>query len=683
MHPIVRHRSDIARVWREVAHSVSPKYRQMSQARLRERIEQGIDALVESAPDGRGPAADLFVTTLESNVEAARLNVEEIIRGMLGVFDVFDRVLPADDRYGPEMVAAERSLRAMIARFADSAISIVTQQLEVEARAQRESRARLLALQRIGAAVTSSLELDSTLETIVQEAAALMDGATARLRLADESGKNLILQTSAGVTNGDVPGVALPVESTLAGLCYRSGRPVISNDVASDPRANISVQELTQTRSLLSVPLLVRGAAIGVLSITNLSDRPFEDADAEMMSLFADHAAVAIENGRLFQQAQSQITEMEIINRVSAVVSASLDLRAVFRAIHHEITRIMVADAFLIMLRSASGGFDLSYVVDLGQEYAAKHDVIVPDAYRQVMEQQTSLIIESRDQPDFMSWERYGDMQHRVQSIVVAPLVRGADSIGIISAQSYAPDAYRPRDADLLSIVANVAGIAIENARLYEQAHGAAVAEERNRLAREIHDTIAQGLVGIVLQLEAVSASLPADSPLHRRIDRAIALARSNLDEARRSVRDLRAAPLEHMSLTEALHQLADQHRLDSESDVHVAVPDTMPLLDTNIETAIFRFVQESLTNCRKHARNCSVWVEVCVTDAVSVSVRDDGPGFDVEAWRREAPLHRFGLHGMRERAERLGGVLEIASSPGAGTYLTIRMPITTASASV
>jgi signal transduction histidine kinase len=675
-HPIIVHRAEIARIWRDVAHGVSPKYRHMSQARLRERIGQGIDALIEAAPDGRGPAADLFVTTLESNVESARLNVEEIIRGLLGAFDVFDRVLSPEERYCPAMIASERALRAILARFSDSAISIVTQQLEVEARAQRESKARLLALQRIGAAVTSSLELDSTLETIVQEAAALMNGATARLRLADESGKHLILQTSAGSTNADVPGVSLPVESTLAGLCYRSGRPVISNDVASDPRANLSVQEVTQTQSLLSVPLLVRGAAIGVLSITNLSDRPFEDADAEMMSLFADHAAVAIENGRLFQQAQSQITEMEIINRVSAVVSASLDLGAVFRAIHREIARIMVADAFLIMLRNERGGFDLSYVVDLGQEYAAKHDVQMPAAYLTAMEEQAPRLIEARNEPDFMEWERYGDMRQRVQSIVVAPLMRGPEAIGIVTAQSYAPDSYRQRDADLLSIVANVAAIAIENARLYEQAHGLAVAEERNRLAREIHDTIAQGLVGIVLQLEAVSASLPADSPLHRRIDRAIALARANLDEARRSVRDLRAAPLEHMSLSEALQQLAEQHELDTEATVYLGVPDTMPLLDTNVETAIFRFVQESLTNCRKHARNCSVWVDVRLDEHIHVSVRDNGPGFDVEAWRREAPLHRFGLHGMRERAERLGGSLVIESAPGQGTQLTISMPL-------
>ncbi|HUG14543.1 MAG TPA: GAF domain-containing sensor histidine kinase, partial [Thermomicrobiales bacterium] len=620
----------------------------MSQARLRERIDQGLDALAMADREGGQERVDVFLAGLEATVEGAHLTVAEVVQGLLGVIDALDRAVPAEERHVPDMLASERAMLRWIGQFTNSAVGIVTERLEVDARAQRESRARLLALQRVGAAVTSSLELDETLEAIVAEAATLIEGVTARLRLADEDGKHLVLQTSAGVMSDSGVGMSVPVESTLAGLCYRSGRPVISNDVASDPRASLSTHESSQTRSLLSVPLLVRGAPTGVLSITSLSDRPFEDADAELMSLFADHAAVAIENGRLFQQAQSQITQMEILNRVSSVLSSTLDLNTVYRAIHQEITRMMVADAFLIILRGESGGWDLAYIVDVGQVYAARHDVSMPSQYLRAMENREAITFEAPDLPTDGALERYGDMLRQVQSIAAAPLMRGADAIGVISAQSYLPNSYRQRDCDLLSTVANVAAIAIENARLYDQAHGLAVAEERNRLAREIHDTIAQGLVAIVLQLEAVSASLPADSPLHRRIDRAIALARVNLDEARRSVRDLRAAPLEHLSLLEALRQLVEQHRQETDAATELVAPEAMPLLDTTAETALFRFVQESLTNSRKHGENCRVWVEVDVGDSVYVTVRDNGPGFDVAAWRREAPLHRFGLHGMR-----------------------------------
>lgn len=678
MHPIQQHRAAVTAAWRDVVYSVSPKYREIPYARLMERVTEGVDALVYGAIAIDHERVGAFLASLVASVDRYGLSVEEVIAALVGGYDALDSGIPHDQRYRPEMIESEKVIRLLLAQFAEHAVGLVTRKLEVEASLQRESRAKLLALQRIGAAVTSSLEIESTLETIVQEAAELMNGASARLRLADETGQNLRLIASSGDLGDDLPGSVVPVESTLAGLCYRSGRPVISNDVASDPRANDDVRSQTRTRSLLSVPLIVRASAIGVLSITNLTERPFEESDAEMLSLFADHAAVAIENGRLFQQAQSQITEMEILNRVSAVVSASLDLTAVFRSIHQEIARIMIADAFVIILRNPVSGFDISYVIDLGQEYAPRHNQPIPAIYHESMDRRVPIMIETSTHDDFARWERYGDMTRRVQSILIAPLYRGSEAIGTLSAQSYASNAYRQRDADLLSTVANVAAVAIENARLYEQAHGAAVAEERNRLAREIHDTIAQGLVGIILQLEAVSASLGDDSesPLQRRLSRAINLARVNLDEARRSVRDLRAAPLEHMSLAEALVQLAEQHEEECETDVHIDVPAAMPLLDPTVETALFRFVQESLSNCRKHARESTVWIRAHTSEAIEIEVRDDGPGFDVEAYRREASSHHFGLHGMRERIERLGGTLEIVSSIGAGTQLGIRLPL-------
>jgi signal transduction histidine kinase len=650
----------------------------MSQARLRDRIDEGIDALVFGAA-GSSDAESRFLSSLEWVVDQERMTVDDVLAGLLAVFSALDDAMPADVRLSPDVRASERVVYRLLREFASSALGLVTERLEIEADALAESRARLLSVQRVGAAITSSLDLDSTLQTIVTESATLMNGATARLRLADDTGERLRLIAASGELSEDLPGSAVPVETTLAGLCYRSGRPVISNDVSGDPRADPAVTNQFKTRSLLSVPLLVRGEAIGVLTISNLSDRAFEESDAEVLSLFADQAAVAIENAELFEEAQAQITEMEIINRVSSVVSSTLNLGQIYRSIHREIARIMVADAFLIVLGSEENGFDLVYIVDLGQTFSPRHDVDIPPIYRQAMAQRESYIIDTSRHPDFARWERYGDMTKRVQSILVAPLTRGNEAIGLISAQSYAPNSYRRRDRDLLATVANVAAVAIENARLYEQSYGVAVAEERARLAREIHDTIAQGLVGIILQLEAVATQMHDDNPMKRRVERAIDLARVNLDEARRSVRDLRAAPLEHLSLVEALRQLAEQHEDECDTTVSVVAPEAMPLLDRSVEGAIYRFVQEGLSNCRKHAREADVRVELAVSRAVQVSVCDTGPGFDIEAWRRDRQLHRFGLHGMRERAERLGGSLDIDSTPGEGTRLRMEFPLESA----
>lgn len=645
----------------------------MSQALLRERIDEAIDALLETS-SGIPGAEQRFLANLDWAVDQDRMGVDDVLAGLMGGCDAFDRSLDPADRFSPDMIEVERVLRRLVRQFASSALDLITEKLAIEAAAEARNRARLLALQRVGAAVTSSLDVEATLQTIVTEAAALMNGATARLRLADESGEHLRLIASSGDLNADLPGTAVPVETTLAGLCYRSGRPVISNDVTSDPQALPEVHHQHPTRSLLSVPLIVRGATTGVLTISNVSDRAFEESDAEILGLFADHAAIAIENARLFEDAQAQITEMEIINRVSAVVSSSLNLSQIYRSIHHEIARIMIADAFLITLRQPDGVDDLVYIVDLGQTFSPRHGVHLPVEYHESMAERRPKIVEALTAIDFDSWERYGDMSRRIQSILIAPLVRGNAVIGTISAQSYAPNSYRRRDVELLATVANVAAVAIENAMLFEQASEMAVTDERNRLAREIHDTIAQGLVGIILQLEAIGAQIEV-SPLSRRIDRALALARANLDEARRSVRDLRAAPLEHLSLLEAIEQLAEQHMDEVETRVTIHAPVVLPLLEDRVEAAIYRFVQESLTNCRKHARSAAVRITIAIDTAVSVEVSDDGPGFDTSSLKSDRTANRFGVLGMRERAERLGGMLAIESAVGNGTRVRMTFP--------
>ncbi|HAX25149.1 MAG TPA: hypothetical protein DCX80_08945 [Chloroflexi bacterium] len=674
-HPLVRHRDAVAAAWRDVAWDVSPAYQRMSQSVLRDRIGEVIDALIEST---RGDAATerRFLARLERAIDRDHMGVDDLLAGLMGGCDAFDRGLNPADRHSPAMIESERVLRRLVREFASTALSLITGKLETKAAAEATSRARLLALQRVGAAVTSSLAVEATLQTIVTEAATLMNGATARLRLADESGQELRLIASSGDPDDALSGTLAPVETTLAGRCYRSGRPVISNDVVAGTGAKDRVEQPRWTVSLLSAPLRVRGESIGVLTIS-IFNGSFADTDAEIVGVFADNAAVAIENARLFENAQAQITEMEIINRVSAVVSSSLNLSEIYRSIHHEIMRIMVADAFLIVLRQPDGTNDLVYISDLGQRFSPRHDVHLPPEYYESMTERKPKIVEACLAADFEGWERYGDMSVRIQSVLIAPLVRGNDVIGSISAQSYAPNSYRARDIELLATVANVAAVAIENAVLFEQASDVAVSEERNRLAREIHDTIAQGLVGIILQLEAIGATLE-DSPLVERVDRALGLARANLDEARRSVFDLRAAPLEHHSLEEAIQELATQHMIDVETQVTINAPLALPLLQYHMEATIYRFVQECLTNCRKHAYDADVSISITIDTEICVEVRDDGPGFDTTTLKHERLSNHFGIQGMRERAERLGGSLRVGSSAGLGTNVCMTFPLDT-----
>lgn len=213
-----------------------------------------------------------------------------------------------------------------------------------------------------------------------------------------------------------------------------------------------------------------------------------------------------------------------------------------------------------------------------------------------------------------------------------------------------------------------------ENEQLHEQlvdqARAAGIQEERQRLAREIHDTLAQGLAGIITQLEA-AAQATAEPRAHRRhLDTAADLARESLDEARRSVRALAPVALDRRTLATALEELAARWEQRQGISVdHLLAPS--PDLSPELEVALLRVAQEALTNVAKHAAASRVQLTLATTAGMAaLTVADDGRGFDVAADR-----DGFGLVTMRRRTEDLGGDLRLSSGP-TGTTVRARFPL-------
>jgi signal transduction histidine kinase len=227
---------------------------------------------------------------------------------------------------------------------------------------------------------------------------------------------------------------------------------------------------------------------------------------------------------------------------------------------------------------------------------------------------------------------------------------------------------------DLERLNARLERAIAENTRLHEtvvaQAREAGVQEERQRLAREIHDTIAQGLAGVVAQLQA---SQDEPDPQRRRamVRRATELARGSLTEARRSVLDLGPASLAGAPLPEALTALVAGWDDDHPAKTDLVLTGDVRPLHSEVEATVLRVVQEALTNVAKHARAGRVGVTLSYVDGeVLVDVRDDGVGF-----HPDEPATGFGLRGMRQRAERLAGALDVESEPGGGTAVSARLP--------
>lgn len=251
--------------------------------------------------------------------------------------------------------------------------------------------------------------------------------------------------------------------------------------------------------------------------------------------------------------------------------------------------------------------------------------------------------------------------------------VSAGDELKRLGILNVAGPEWRELEADELSLlhtIGDLLGVAVERARLHARRLEAVQVEERNRLAREIHDTIAQDLSAIAFQLEAAEALLTqqADPERARRsVSAALGLTRKGLEEARRSVLDLRAAPLEGRTLPAALAALAQEAAVTFEAPA-VAVP-----LPPAVEVGLYRIAQEALQNAQRHAGAARVVLRLEVSpESARLTVQDDGKGFPEGA----ADASRFGLVGMRERARLLGGTFQVESSPGAGTRITAEVPL-------
>jgi signal transduction histidine kinase len=208
------------------------------------------------------------------------------------------------------------------------------------------------------------------------------------------------------------------------------------------------------------------------------------------------------------------------------------------------------------------------------------------------------------------------------------------------------------------------------------EAQFGAVLAERARIAREIHDNLAQEMLGISVQLEVVARTLPASAELAKtHLDRVRILVRHGIAEARRYVWDLRSQALEKNDLPTALSETARRLTNETSIQAQVEVSGTFRPLSRSVEDHLLRLVQEAINNAVQHAQAQRIFVNL-VFDAkrLQLSVRDDGIGFDYQAGK--TGTNHFGLVGMRERAEQIGGTLSIHSANGSGTEVVVDVPI-------
>ena len=362
-------------------------------------------------------------------------------------------------------------------------------------------------------------------------------------------------------------------------------------------------------------------------------------------------------------QLQTRVAQLDLLYRVAATAAASDAL--------DDIVPAALAAAAELSASPCAGLLPLSPEL-AAWRYPAPGDTrppLTPALARRVAEQRQPLAL--------AGGEPGAELPVPWQALLALPLTVGGEVVGALYVADTAPRAYAREERRALETLAQQAAAAIARSRLRAQELDLALSEERNRLAREIHDTLAQSLLAVILQLEATKALLPREpGRAHGELLRAEAAARDALAEARRSVRGLRPAPLERGTLVEALRAELRDFGAREGLETSFAVEGDVAPLPFAVEDGLYGIAREALNNVRKHARAAAVTLSLrCGPDEAALVVRDDGVGFDPAAGAGRDAGH-FGLVGMRERARLLGGTLAVTAAAGRGTEVRVRIPL-------
>jgi signal transduction histidine kinase len=535
---------------------------------------------------------------------------------------------------------------------------------------------RTRALVEAGIALSSELSLDAVLQKLVETAADLTGARYAALGVLDPSGERLERFVTAGIgeetraTIGD-----LPRGRGILGVLIRDPKPLRLHDLHEDPRSVGFPPSHPPMQTFLGVPVNLRGVVYGNLYLTEKpGGADFDDDDEATVVLLAGQAAVAIENARLYETATRWGAQLESLNEVMNVLVTEFDLDTLLALVAENLRELI--DTRLVAIALPQGGsLRLAAVSGDGSDEYAGLELSDRSKSMRVLERKRSERVDSvLDDPEV---EQEAARRLGARSALYVPLLVRDEAIGVIAVhdKNGADPRFTDEDLRIAEIFAARAAVAVELrqrvARNALERVLSAQEDERRRLARELHDETGQALTSILLGLRGLEDAQDPET-LRAAVGEVRDLVRSTLQDVRRLAVELRPKALDDFGLVPAVERLtesfAEQTGIDVEF-VHNIPDDRLP---PGIETALYRIVQESLTNVVKHARAGHVSVVLTGKDgSVSILVEDDGVGFEPSRARSDG----LGLLGMRERVELLGGRMTVESRPGAGTTFVAEVP--------
>jgi signal transduction histidine kinase len=541
------------------------------------------------------------------------------------------------------------------------------------------SKGRLEALFAAGLAVTSELSLEALLNRLVRTAAELTGARYAALGVIDASGSELEQFLTHGVdpdTRAEIG--ALPRGRGILGVLIRETKPLRLHNLAEDPRSVGFPPGHPPMHSFLGVPIMLRGVAYGNLYLTEKQGgENFTAEDEELLTLRAGQAAVAIENARLYEASNRWSRQLQSLEEVGNALATETDLDRLLDLVVRRLRELLGARVVALALPSGADELRFAAVAGAGAEELLGTTISRSGSKSgAVLARRRSERIDSvMDDP-----EVHQEVSRRLgaRTGMWVPLIARDQAIGVLQIHDKegADTRFDHDDFRLAETFAARAAVAVELSQRVARDTVRRVVEaqelERRRLARELHDETGQALASILLGLKPLEDALADD-------DARAALAElrehvvAALQDVRRLAVELRPAVLGDFGLVPALERLVDSfgEQTGIRVDFHSALGESR--LPNEVETALYRVMQEALTNSVKHANARNVSVSLAPRgSSVAAVIEDDGEGFDPRTVRGEG----IGLIGMRERLALLDGRLEVESRPGAGTTVAVEVPV-------
>ena len=548
---------------------------------------------------------------------------------------------------------------------------------------ERTALDRLRVLVDAGIALSSELSLDALLQRLVEIAAELTGARYAALGVVDRSGEGLESFVTTGIDAETHAAIGdLPRGRGILGALIRDAQPLRLHDLSADPRSVGFPRNHPPMRTFLGVPVLLRGVVYGNLYLTEREDgEDFSAEDQELVQLLAAQAAVAIENARLYENSTRWLRQLESLHEIGDAIAGELELGRLLDLVARRLRSLVDARLVLIAL-PVPGGRELRVAAADGENQDAYGLVgmalaIGGSKTGRVLERGRSERIDSiLDDPEI---DQQAARRMGVRSALYVPLVVRGRPIGVVVAHDKlgSTPTFTDDDVRLAESLAARAGTAVDLSERVTRDALRRVVEaqelERTRLARELHDETGQALTSMLLVLKSLDDRI--DTPEGRAVTAELReLVVTTLRDVRRLAVELRPAALDDFGLVPALERLrdtvAEQSGLDIELQSHLHAE----RLPAELETALYRIVQEALTNVVKHAAASRVSVVLSGRERmITLVVKDDGRGFESHGAGMDGGL---GLAGMRERVALLGGRLGVDSTEDAGTMITAELPL-------